>query len=207
MKKISVLFLAMALLALTACDDKEKEELKEEIKKTTIITNEEQALDVAKAFWQFLAKVDEAIPSGYNYTAHPIVGANAYVDSMYIWGKKVDYEDYTLTQLDLCYIQRGTYSGYVFRGCCKYTEKNYHYKPNYKRICELDKYYDPDGTLYAIQVTGGAYNIDDIITITGKKDNYFDKSRNTDRIPAYFTVTNSQGEVFNVEQKVVLYPY
>jgi hypothetical protein len=203
MKRIKFLFLIMTVFALSACD-KETDQNEQKKNEPTIITTDEQALDVAKAFWQLLAKVDEAIPAGYKYTAYPFSGA-AYVDSMIVQGRKVNYEDYTLTELDMCYIQRGTYSGYVFRGFCKYTEKNYHYNSNYKRICQLDKYYDNEGNLYGLHVTGGIHNIDDIITITGSKDNYFDKSRNTDRIPAYFTVTNSRGDVFNVEQTVQLY--
>lgn len=207
MKKIQFGLLIMALFALPACDD-EKDEVSEKKDAPTIISNEEQALDVAMAIWNLMAQADQAVSEGYTYNGYQVTGT-AYIDSMMVWGKKVrdNSTNCTITQFDICYFQKAHYGGYTFKGACKYKEHNYHFQPNYKRICQLDKYVGDDGQVYGIEVKGGVYNIDDLITITGAKDNNFSSKRNTDRIPAYFTIVNSAGDVFNVQKEVVLYPY
>ena len=207
MKRFYYLFLIMTVFALPACD-KEKDEIEDNKPKTTIITTDEQALDVAMAIWNLMAKADEAVSEGYTYNGYQVTGTS-YIDSMMVWGKKVrdNSTNCTITQFDCCYFQKAHYGGYTFKGACKYKEHNYHFQSNYKRICELDKYIDADGQVYGFEVKGGVYNIDDLITITGSKDNNYSSKRNTDRIPAYFTIVNSAGDVFNVQKEVQIYLY
>lgn len=207
MKRFYYLFLIMTVFALPACD-KEKDEIEDNKPKTTIITTDEQALDVAMAIWNLMAKADEAVSEGYTYNGYQVTGTS-YIDSMMVWGKKVrdNSTNCTITQFDCCYFQKAHYGGYTFKGACKYKEHNYHFQSNYKRICELDKYIDDEGQVYGFEVKGGVYNIDDLITITGSKDNNFSSKRNTDRIPAYFTIVNSAGDVFNVQKEVQIYLY
>ena len=202
--------LALASLCVfSACDKDDDDNVKKEpIKKTTVITTDEQALDVAMAIWNLMAKADEAVSEGYTYTGYQVTGAS-YIDSMMVWGKKVrdNSTNCTITQFDCCYFQKANYGGYTFKGACTYKEHNYHYQSNYKRICQLDKYVDQTGQVYGFEVKGGVYNIDDLITITGSKDNNYSSKRNTDRIPAYFTIVNSLGTVFNVQKEVQTYIY